>query len=106
MSYQQIIKERIEGGANEKAALNSLITALSFASISIFPGWTKRVLVAGIYGISIFLLFANPYIIYWEKWMLSHRESIFQAAQTSLQRKRFWNIKLRTFNTAYEESGL
>ena len=35
---RKIVKERIEGGANEKAALNSLITALSFASISIFPG--------------------------------------------------------------------
>jgi hypothetical protein len=34
----QIVKERIEDGANEKAAINSLITALSFASISIFPG--------------------------------------------------------------------
>ena len=34
----QIVKERIEGGANEKAALRFPITALSFASISIFPG--------------------------------------------------------------------
>ena len=35
---RQIVKERIEDGANEKAALHFLITALSFASISIFPG--------------------------------------------------------------------
>ena len=35
---KQIVKERIEDGANEKAALNSSITALSFASISILPG--------------------------------------------------------------------
>ena len=35
---KQILKERIEDGANEKAVLNSSITALSFASISIFPG--------------------------------------------------------------------
>ena len=34
----QIVKERIEDGANEKAALRFPITALSFASISIFPG--------------------------------------------------------------------
>ena len=34
----KIVKERIEGGANEKAALRFPITALSFASISIFPG--------------------------------------------------------------------
>jgi hypothetical protein len=33
-----IVKERIEDGANEKAALRFSITALSFASISIFPG--------------------------------------------------------------------
>ena len=33
-----IVKERIEDGANEKAALRFPITALSFASISIFPG--------------------------------------------------------------------
>ena len=32
----QIVKERIEDGANEKAALRFPITALSFASISIF----------------------------------------------------------------------
>lgn len=38
MMLWQIVKERIEDGANEKAALNSSITALSFASISIFPG--------------------------------------------------------------------
>ena len=37
-SNQQIVKERIEDGANEKAALRFPITALSFASISIFPG--------------------------------------------------------------------
>ena len=35
---RQIVKERIEDGANEKAALRFPITALSFASISIFPG--------------------------------------------------------------------
>ena len=35
---KQIVKERIEGGANEKAALRYPIAALSFASISIFPG--------------------------------------------------------------------
>jgi hypothetical protein len=35
---KQIVKERIEDGANEKAALRFPITALSFASISIFPG--------------------------------------------------------------------
>ena len=34
----QIVKERIEDGANEKAALRFPIAALSFASISIFPG--------------------------------------------------------------------
>ena len=34
----QIVKERIEDGANEKAALRFPITALSFVSISIFPG--------------------------------------------------------------------
>jgi len=34
----QIVKERIEDGANEKAALRFSIAALSFASISIFPG--------------------------------------------------------------------
>ena len=34
----QIVKERIEDGANEKAVLRFSITALSFASISIFPG--------------------------------------------------------------------
>ena len=34
---RQIVKERIEGGANEKAALRFPIAALSFASISIFP---------------------------------------------------------------------
>ena len=33
-----IVKERIEDGANEKVALRFPITALSFASISIFPG--------------------------------------------------------------------
>ena len=33
-----IVKERIEDGANEKAVLSYSITALSFASISIFPG--------------------------------------------------------------------
>ena len=37
-SARQIVKERIEDGANEKAALNSSTTAFSFASISIFPG--------------------------------------------------------------------
>ena len=37
-SGRQIVKERIEDGANEKAALRFPITALSFASISIFPG--------------------------------------------------------------------
>ena len=37
-SKRQIVKERIEDGANEKAALRFPITALSFASISIFPG--------------------------------------------------------------------
>jgi hypothetical protein len=37
-SGRLIVKERIEGGANEKAALRFPITALSFASISIFPG--------------------------------------------------------------------
>ena len=37
-TYRQIVKERIEDGANEKAALRFPITALSFASISIFPG--------------------------------------------------------------------
>jgi hypothetical protein len=37
-SSLQIVKERIEDDANEKAAVNSSITALSFASISIFPG--------------------------------------------------------------------
>jgi hypothetical protein len=35
---RQIVKERIEDGANEKAALRFPIAALSFASISIFPG--------------------------------------------------------------------
>ena len=35
---RQIVKERIEDDANEKAALKFSITALSFASISIFPG--------------------------------------------------------------------
>ena len=35
---KQIVKERIEDGANEKAALRFPITALSFASISIFLG--------------------------------------------------------------------
>ena len=35
---KQIVKERIEGGANEKAAPAFPVTALSFASISIFPG--------------------------------------------------------------------
>ena len=34
----RIVKERIEDGANEKAALRFSIAALSFASISIFPG--------------------------------------------------------------------
>jgi len=34
----KIVKERIEGGANEKAALALPITTLSFASISILPG--------------------------------------------------------------------
>jgi len=34
----QIVKERIEGGANEKAVSAFPVTALSFASISIFPG--------------------------------------------------------------------
>ena len=34
----QIVKERIEDDANEKAALISSVTALSFASISVFPG--------------------------------------------------------------------
>ena len=34
---RQIVKERIEDGANEKAALRFPIAALSFASISIFP---------------------------------------------------------------------
>ena len=34
----QLVKERIEDDANEKAALKFSITALSFASISIFPG--------------------------------------------------------------------
>ena len=34
----QIVKERIEDGANEKAILAFPTTALSFASISIFPG--------------------------------------------------------------------
>jgi hypothetical protein len=34
----KIVKERIEDDANEKAAANFSITALSFASISIFPG--------------------------------------------------------------------
>ena len=38
ISTEQIVKERIEDGANEKAALRFPITALSFASISIFPG--------------------------------------------------------------------
>ena len=37
-SEVQIVKERIEDGANEKAALRFPIAALSFASISIFPG--------------------------------------------------------------------
>ena len=37
-SSRQIVKERIEDDANEKAALKFSITALSFASISIFPG--------------------------------------------------------------------
>jgi hypothetical protein len=36
--HSKIVKERIEDGANEKAALRFPITALSFASISIFPG--------------------------------------------------------------------
>ncbi len=36
--YKIIVKERIEGGANEKAVLVFPVTALSFASISIFPG--------------------------------------------------------------------
>ena len=36
--YSKIVKERIEGGANEKAVLRFSLTALSFASISIFPG--------------------------------------------------------------------
>jgi hypothetical protein len=35
---RQIVKERIEVGTNEKAALKFSITALSFVSISIFPG--------------------------------------------------------------------
>ena len=34
----QIVKERIEEKKKEKAALRFPITALSFASISIFPG--------------------------------------------------------------------
>ena len=34
----QIVKERIEDDANEKAALISSVTAISFASISVFPG--------------------------------------------------------------------
>jgi hypothetical protein len=38
LSANKVVKERIEGGANEKAALRFPITALSFASISIFPG--------------------------------------------------------------------
>ena len=38
IKYGQIVKERIEGGANEKAVLRFSLTALSFASISIFPG--------------------------------------------------------------------
>lgn len=37
-SAGQIVKERIEDGANEKAVLILSVTALSFASISIFPG--------------------------------------------------------------------
>ena len=35
---RKIVKERIEDGANEKAILAFPATALSFASISIFPG--------------------------------------------------------------------
>jgi hypothetical protein len=35
---KQFVKERIEGGANEKVALTLPVTTLSFASISIFPG--------------------------------------------------------------------
>ena len=38
LRLRQIVKERIEDGANEKAVLLYSITALSFASISIFPG--------------------------------------------------------------------
>ena len=38
LGTRQIVKERIEDGANEKAALRFPITALSFASISIFLG--------------------------------------------------------------------
>ena len=37
-TVRQIVKERIEDGANEKAILALPETALSFASISIFPG--------------------------------------------------------------------
>ena len=38
----QIVKERIEDGANEKAALRFPITALSFASISILDGANEK----------------------------------------------------------------
>lgn len=38
---QQIVKETIGVGVNEKAVLRFYQTALSFTSISIFPWWTK-----------------------------------------------------------------
>ncbi len=38
IEYVQIVKERIEYGANEKTVLRFSLTVLSFASISIFPG--------------------------------------------------------------------
>ena len=79
-SDAQIVKERIEDGANEKAALDSSTTAFSFASISIFPGWTKRVRVAGIYGNSIPMLFTNQYSMYWMKKVIARTKSHFHRS--------------------------
>ena len=63
---RQTVKETIGVGVNEKAALSSDKTALSFTSISIYLGEQSRVPLADSYGIqSLLFSLSLSYRMFW-----------------------------------------